>query len=187
MDNQGLLQLGERLRTANTQDSDERTEILRKELRLASTEEAKLAIYSMLVVELQSQGRFDEAEAAIREQISLAPETPELWIKLALHFFYYTKEIERALSTIDGALEECAVQGHFFRQAHLERIRIALALRAYALVEESLRQLIDYTPKPGALDSQLEMEFLPGIPDGAISASVLQRYKTRAEAEGQRL
>jgi len=109
-----LLELADRVKTLKTQGSEDCAEILRKELNTAPTQEAKLGICGMLGIELQSQGRSEEAEAVIRERISLSPDNPESWITLALHFFYYTNDIEKALSTINVAIQKASAQKHFF-------------------------------------------------------------------------
>jgi len=76
------------------------------------------------------------------------------------------------------------VDRNFFRHAHLERIRIALAMKAYPTVEESLIQLINYVPPRGTQDSRLESEFLPRIPRGAVDEKVIERYKEKVQAQG---
>ena len=183
MSDEHVLALSERVRQLKSQRNDDCSEILRSELRGSNSFEEKAFIYDMLGKELQSLGRFDEAEAAIRDRIALQPELPEGWINLALHFHHYAAEHQKALAAIAKALEKAEQSGSFFRQAHLERIRIALELRAYSMIEESLVELVKYEPVRGSLDVRLETEFLVQIPKGAVSESVLQHYGKRVEAE----
>jgi tetratricopeptide (TPR) repeat protein len=159
------------------------SELLRSELQASSSSEDKVAIYDMLSGELQSQDRFPEAEAAIRERIGLDPESPDAWINVALHFHYYAKEPQKALSAIEIAVKKARHEGAFVRQAHLERIRIALPVKAYLLVEDSLRELVNYVPKQGVIDVRLEFEFLDRIPKGAVSESLVEDYRAKVGAE----
>ena len=182
-----LLELSDRLRKLKSEGLVDCVEILQRELDAQDSLEEKLGVYAMLAVELQSQERFDEAERVIRKRISLAPEIPDAWIALALHFLYHTKEPEKALSAIDTAVEKSLPRKEFFRQAHLERIRIALALKSYSLIEESLIQLVNYTPSIGAVDSRLETEFLDMIPSGASDPQLIESYRAKAKAEAERV
>jgi tetratricopeptide (TPR) repeat protein len=183
MNQNRLLELSDRLRKMKSDGDIDCSEVLRVELQASSSQEEKLCIYNLLGLELQSQGKLDEAEAVIRERIALEPEMPDGWITLALHLLYYTREAEKALSAINVALEKSQLQGSFFRQAHLERIRIALALESYPTIEESLTHLVNYVPARGSLDVQLEAEFLGRIPKGTINESLIQRYKEKVDAE----
>lgn len=178
-----LLELSNRLRKWKSEGQVDCAEILRGELDASTSQERKLSIHSMLGIELQSQRRFEEAESAIKEGISLAPEMPDAWLTLALHYFYYVHDPEKALSAINVALEKASTEMNFVRQVHLERIRIALALKDYSTVEDSLRELVRYVPPSGSQDVQLEAEFLASVPAGAVSESLISSYKEKFERQ----
>jgi hypothetical protein len=179
MSNQSRLQeLDALLRKMRLEDRDaDLTGLLRSEVLESNDQEEKVYIYSLLAKELQSHSRLLEAEAAIRASIEIQPEIPDSWITLALHHFYYTHQLEDALSAINTAVEKSHLEGNFVRQSLLERIRIALELERYFLVEESLMALLLYEPAHGSLDVDLEGEFLSRIPPGTVNASVIERYK----------
>lgn len=151
-------------------------EMLRSELLNTDDKEKKLYLYSLIVTELQTQGRLEEAEAAIRARVDLHPQMPDGWISLALHHYYFTHNLEKALSAINAAIERSVIDGNFVRQSHLERIRIALSLEDFSLVEESIRILIEHKPRSGTMDVELESEFLPLIPVGSVSAKLIKEY-----------
>ncbi|MDH3473772.1 MAG: hypothetical protein OEM59_08765 [Rhodospirillales bacterium] len=62
------------------------------------------------------------------------------------------------------------------RHAYNTRARIAEALNDYALLEDTLGKIIDYTPSQGSQDVNYEKDFLVGIPDKVISEDVLSKY-----------
>jgi tetratricopeptide (TPR) repeat protein len=155
------------------------TDIIRGELPNLITAEEKLYVYSLLVTELQSHGRLQEAEASIRASIGIQPDKPDSWRTLALHYFYYANQPEEALAAINTAIEKSHLDGNFVRQSLTERIRIALDLRRYSLVEESMTELLDYEPDRESLDVQLEGDFLSRIPPNSVSTAIIERYKNK--------
>lgn len=184
MNQDRLEELDARLREIREVDGNaDLTDILRAELEKSGTEEEKLYVYSLLAEELHSRGMLQEAEAAIRASIQIRPGRPDAWITLALHHFYYATKPEAALSAINTAIEKSRRDGNFVRQSHIERIRIALDLQRYSVVEESLIELLKYEPGHGSLDTQLEGDFLSRIPAGMVSTAVIERYKTKLSAK----
>ena len=139
--------------------------------------EEKLYILSVLTSEYQLLGKLEEAEATIRQQIELEPNNPEAWLVLAAHYFRYVQNTPRAFSTVELAIQKALQEGNFVRQAYAERIRIALVMKNYTAVEDSLVHLIDYIPEPSSIDVELENDFLPRIPASQVRKDVLERYK----------
>lgn len=137
----------------------------------------KLYILSSLASEYQRLNRVQDAEAAIREQITLASDRPEVWMQLAAHFYRCVHDLPKALSAIEVAIEKALLEGNFVRQAHSERIRIALEMKNYQAVENSLTELIEYTPKLGSIDVSLESDFLPRIPVNSVRSELVENYK----------
>src|SRR6266496_1604858 len=172
-----LENLNDRLRQMQSADRHvDLTSVLKRELEAASNDEDKSYVYGLLATELQSQGRVQEAEDAIRSRLEIQPNKPDAWISLALHLFHYSQLPQEALSAIDTAIEKANLDGNFVRQSHIERVRIALGAAKYSLVEESLKELLDYEPRYGSLDVALEGEFLSQIPEGKVSREILEKY-----------
>jgi len=157
------------------------TGILQTALRKTEGLDEKLYILSRLASEFQLLRRPKEAEGAIKDQIALDPNKPESWLLLATLYFRYTEDLPSALSAVEVAIEKAAKEGNFVRQAHAERIRIALATKNYEIVESSLMTLIEYVPKPGSIDVELEYDFLPRIPDRGVRNDLIEKYRTLAQ------
>jgi tetratricopeptide (TPR) repeat protein len=153
------------------QDDEERAFILS---HLASEWPLELA---RLPFDNKHKAKFKEAEAVIRKCLKLQPDDPYHWIRLAEHFHYYATDLKKALQAINAAIEKAEKDKLFVRQAHGARIRIALELKDYALVEKSLEALIAYSPLPNRPDVALERDFLKKIPSGAVRDDVVARYK----------
>jgi tetratricopeptide (TPR) repeat protein len=183
MSDKRLLEISDRVRELKLNGNSDCAALLRTELQTSSSQEEKVYICDMLAAELHGQNRVDEAESVLQERIALDSERPEGWINLALHFHYYAKEPEKALSTINMALDKAKREGSFYRQAHLERIRIALQLKSYSIIEDSLRELINYFPTPDSKDIRLETEFLARIPKGAVNKTVIADYEAKVAHE----
>jgi len=105
MNGDRLIELSKRVRESKGTGQEDCSEFLRSELEVPAALEERLSIYGMLTSELQSHGRLDEAEAVIRERIALAPDMPDAWISLALHFSRYAGNTQKAVSAINAALE----------------------------------------------------------------------------------
>jgi hypothetical protein len=181
--NQRLVQLSERLRQLKANRVTDCSEWLRTELHTVDSIEEKMEIYNMLTVELQDQNRLDEAEAVITECINLNPDLPDGWISLALHFHYHREDLPKALAAIDIATDKAKRVQSFVRHAYLERIRIAISLKAYEVVEDSLTQLLSYVVPRNSLDVRLETDFLNRIPVGVINDTLMSEYRELAESE----
>jgi tetratricopeptide (TPR) repeat protein len=159
------------------------TGLLRDALRNTEDQEEKLYILSRLASEYQLLGKLEAAEDAIKKQINLAPDNPEAWLQLASHYYGLVHDLPKALSTVEVAVEKAAREGNFVRQAHAERIRIALEMKNYQVVENSLAKLIEYSPRPGSIDVELESDFLPRIPASGVRNDLVENYKKLAHAK----
>lgn len=159
------------------------TGILQAALRDAEDLDEKLFILSTLASEYQLLGKLEAAEDAIKKRIDLDPDKPEAWLQLASHYYGVVHDLPKALSTVEVAVEKAAREGNFVRQAHAERIRIALETKNYSVVESSLAKLIEYTPKPGSIDVELESDFLPRIPASGVRNDLVENYKKLAHAK----
>lgn len=178
-------------RLAELRTQDPRADLkptLEAALKGAADDEERAFILSRLVSEWHLElaqlpfndkfkDKFDAAEAVIRKCIGLQPDDPYHWIRLAEHFHYYATDLGKALEAIDTAIRKAEKQKAFVRQAHGARIRIAVELRKYPCVEESLAALIAYRPSSNSPDVALERDFLKKIPPGAVRNDLVERYK----------
>jgi len=153
------------------------TGILLEAFDNAVDNEERVHILSSLASEYQTMSRSDDAEQTIRKAITISPQSPELWIKLAEHFHYHDVDLEKALAVTETAVDKAMDEGNFVRQALGVRVRIATEARHYSVVEKTLRTLLDYEPKPGTIDVKLEGDFLNAIPVGKIDEAVMNAYK----------
>ena len=115
----------------------------------------------------------------IRQCIELEPNDSFHWIRLAEHFHYYAVDLQEALLAINTAIEKAEAEKAFVRQAHGVRIRIALELQDYMLVEKSMAKIVDYVTPSGSPDVTPEDDFLLRVPVGSIDQDVLARYRAR--------
>jgi tetratricopeptide (TPR) repeat protein len=156
---------------AAAEDDEERARILS---RLASEWPLELA---NLPFDDKHKAKFEAAEVVIRKCIEVQPDDPYHWIRLAEHYHYYATDLQKALQAINTAIEKAENEKAFVRQAHGARIRIALELQQYPLVEKSLDALIAYSPPSNSPDVALEHDFLRKIPTGAVRDELVARYK----------
>lgn len=189
MDSQRVDQLEERL--DELRQRDPRADLkpaLRSALQAAHDDDERAFILSRIAGELQlelakvpfdktHQAKFDEVEALLRRCTEIQPDDPYYPIRLAEHYYYYASDLKKAFEAISAAVEKAEKSRMFVRQAHGTRIRIALDLKDYSKVEESLVVLSSYSPSPGSPDVALERDFLKKIPPGAVRDDVVARYK----------
>ena len=121
--------------------------------------------------------RIEELQRKLSALRAQDPHEPHHWIRLAEHFQYYATDLERALDAINKAIDKARQGNAFLRQAHGSRIRIALELRQFEYVEESLKALIAYRPPKDSPDVALEKDFIKKIPAGAVSDQLIASYK----------
>lgn len=161
------------------------TEFVRAALDTAQDKEEEEFFLSTLAHEYAYSGRFDEAESTIRKQLEIAPDSPVAWVQLASHFLYNTRELKKALSAAEIAVEHAEAQGGFVRYTHGVRIRIALEMKKYEIVEASLVKLVEYTPEQPEIG--LEGDFINRIPKGKVNKEIVDRYKERLAWESGQL
>ncbi len=161
------------------------TAFVRAALDTAQDKEEEEFFLSTLAHEYAYSGRFDEAESTIRKQLEVAPDSPVAWVQLASHFLYNTRELKKALSAAEIAVEHAEAQGGFVRYTHGVRIRIALEIKKYEIVEASLVKLVEYTPEQPEI--RLEDDFISRIPERKVNKEIVDRYKERVARESGQL
>lgn len=159
---------------------------VKEELKTTADTLERLCLLTELTTAYQIIDEPGKAEAAIHEQISLAPDDPIIRTTLAEHYHYFQGDHAKALGVIENAIEMAIGQGQFVRALHGVRIRIALKLKDYGVIENSLRTLLQYKPEVGS-DVVLEDDFVDRIPLNVISGDLLNRYREAAKAEKKRV
>lgn len=153
------------------------SDIIKDALETRQDKEEIMGLLSLLASEYHLFNKLDEAEKVINERIALEPNLPDGWLSLAGHFHYYVHDLPKAYSIIEVAVEKALKDGNFVRQAYCMRIRIALDMKNYKAIEDSLGKLIKYHPKPGSIDVNYEDDFVKRIPMGEINSNILEEYK----------
>jgi len=157
----------------------------------------RIGARSFLLHEISSflmvSGRDDEALAVIHERIDFAPDDPMNWCGLAgWHFyghgFYDANEetLKAALAAIETAVAKARVHGEWHCHCLNDRCRIAVAMKRYDLLEETLREILAMPARPDVPDTQLEDDFLRRVPEGAIDRDLLARYRAALAAQEAR-
>jgi hypothetical protein len=162
---------------SNATDKQERVFILS---RLASEWQVEIAKLSFSD---EHKAKFERIERAIRECTELEPEEPYHWIRLAEYFHYYVGDLARALDAAEVAIKKAEMEKAFVRQAHGTRIRIALDMKNYSAIAQSLASLVGYTPSGREPDVALEDDFLSKIPAEAVEPEILKRYKVAVQQQ----
>ncbi len=138
--------------------------------------------------------RTDEAIAVIHQQIALDPDNSEPWQRLAGHYFYCSKpggpsqeDLGQALHAIDTAVEKARGSGNWLWYCLGDRCRIALAMKRYDLLEESMRECLEGLSRPDdSLDYGPEGEFLARIPEGTVDSALIERFRAAVAASRAR-
>lgn len=144
----------------------------------------RLLLMSHLNRFLLLDGRDNDALAVIREMTVLAPDDPLNWSRLAAWHFYChgfydaaSEDLEPALKAIDTGIAKAHPSGDLLRYCLNERCRIAVAMKRYDLLEETMRQILAIAPRRGIPDIRIEDDFLRLVPEGAIDARLLADYQ----------
>lgn len=170
------------LRSAGYDDL-EYTSRLESEVGRVTSLDEKVSLLSELSNELHRQNRDDEAEKAIKSRIAITSDLPDGWISLALHHLYYSGRLEESLEIVNVAIQKAQLDGNFLREAHIERIRIAIKMERFDIVQESILFLTVYHPPRGSVDSALDDDFLKRIPSETVDEVLLATYRKMASAE----
>ncbi len=170
-----------KLRAEYAPDEDDRTppsvEFLRSLRAKTEVESDFVMLTTLLESECSRFGLLDECEALGREMMKRFPKDPMPWISFAGFLLHTKEDLEEAKSTVEIAVEKAARRGQFVRHAYNTRARIARRLGDFALLEDTLKKLTNYAPKPGSEDIDFEDDFLVDLPSGSISEDILREYR----------
>ncbi len=131
------------------------------------------------------RGNFAAAEATYLADIAANPDDPLLLIFLAELKLYNEQTPETALPFIERAVEVSMRTGVFRRHALATKARIALEVKAYELVEDVMRRIMQLTFTRGNMDIGTERDILDRLPPGSIDAEVARDYEEYCVARGK--
>ncbi len=167
-------------------------EELRRRLASESDVERRASILQTILPICTMAGRQDEVFAVHRELIALQPDEPINWCSLAHSHMSIGPRGQvgesagkEALAAIETAVEKARASGSWLWYCLCDRCRIALDLKRYDILEDSMRKILEDRPRPpDAQDYGPEDEFLKRIPEGAVDPALIERY--RAAVAGHR-
>lgn len=139
---------------------------------------------------LVREGEDDEVTAVIHQMIEHSPDDPLNRARLsAWHLAKSGDALARpeslltALTSIDAAIAKARTfQRHSLRQCLNHRCRVAVAMKRWDLLEESLREILENRREPGI---QFEGDFLRKLPEGAVDEAVMANYKSLLARQAQ--
>lgn len=160
------------------------TGFILSELKTATEKEFRLYLFNNLAREYDYLGNYGKAEKIHKHILEINPDHPLDWMEFAMHFHYWAKDLKRALQTANKAVAKAHAFGDLLTKTHAERIRIAVALERYDVVEESLRTLAKYDPPSGSHDRELgfEKDIINKIPQDAVDKNLLESYRRKARS-----
>ncbi|MBY0572857.1 MAG: hypothetical protein K2P84_04190 [Undibacterium sp.] len=155
---------------------DDVEKLLSNLLEFAKTNDEKDLVFSELVNHYHRAKKLLDAKTLLKERIELAPDRVSGWLGMAEHFHYHDVDLDRASENIEIALRNAIVQKELVRQVLGVRIRIALEQGKYEVVNQSLRELVDYQVPEAGLDVGFEKDFVSQIPVHLVDEAILNRY-----------
>lgn len=171
----------------------EAIDLLRSWIHDERAADARLIVLAEVANLLQVAGRDEEALAAIDDLIALAPDEPIGWSRLAAWHFYchgaYSaneQTLGAALSAINVAVARAREQGSHLRYCLNERARIAVAMKNWDIVEQTLNEILAIPAGRGVPDIALEDDFLQRVPERTIDCDLLRRYRSACAAQEAR-
>lgn len=134
-----------------------------------------------LIGEFHRHGRYGEAEAVLYAEVEREPTEPFHSLRLAEHFHYYEVDLPRSLGHVAQAVAKAKADGKFMYQSLGAQARLAVEAQDWPLLEATLHNLALYEHTPGDADIFPETDFLPRIPAGVVSPTVVDAYAQRVE------
>lgn len=150
---------------------------LQELLALAVGVDEKQHVFGMLANHYNLVDDAPRALRALQDRLALCPESAQSWLGLAEYFHYHDIDLAKASENIEIALEKSLAEGVQVVQVLGARIRIALEMKDYARVNDSLSHLLEYTHPPGSIDVAPESDFISQLPHEAVDADLLARYE----------
>lgn len=125
---------------------------------------------------LVTAGRYHEALQLLVELSERYPNDVRLLISKATLYLYFIKDFERALSSIEVALELARRTGFFRREALGDKARILLKLGRGEELSDVLEEIMSLKMSKDIPDIARERDFVDRAPPGFIREDVLARY-----------
>lgn len=177
---QRLLKIWERYRKLlRTNRSGDHSGFLLAELERTKSPDERFAIEADLVSEFERKGRHKDAELILGRHVRANPNHPYPLISLAEHFHYYDINRRRALRLIGTAWRRAQKIREFGYQTLGVQARLAIETRNWRLLANTIRSMTKYRHRTGHADVFPETDFIPRIPKGKVSRSVLDAYERR--------
>jgi tetratricopeptide (TPR) repeat protein len=149
--------------------------IVSERMQTADSEDCR-----MLAGELESllreAGEYGRALEILEEMIERYPDDVRVPISGASLYLYYLDDLEKALISIDHALERAHRTGFFRREALGVKARILLQLGRGEELSDVLEEIMSLQMIRDIPDVGRERDFVDRAPLGLIRADVLARY-----------
>lgn len=153
-------------------------ELLRMLRSEATNDSEFIVLTTLLESECSRFGLFEERESLARQMTELFPEKPMPWIVLAEFLLHAKEDAAEARQVVEIAVEKATDKAQYVRHAYNTRARVARRLGDFPLLEDTLKKLSTYKPRPGSRDIGYETDFLVDLPPGSVSEEVLRRYES---------
>ena len=130
----------------------------------------------MLVDELGRHFRHSETRAVLEDLTSEYPDDPFIHASLASQLHYIENASTRALREVQHAiLKAKAISRYVFYSLTLQA-DIATSVEDFALVEATLKEMMDFSMPAELIDIAPELSYLKRIPKGAIDEELRSRF-----------
>lgn len=167
------MEWAERLR--REQSLDHAIDVVSARMRESSNEDCR-HLASSLVSFLTLADRDNEAIAVTDEMIASNVDDVRFAIRKASLYLYFVEDLEKALRSIDFALERAHRTKRFRREALGVRARILLKLGRGKELSLVLDEIMSMEMIKGVPDVGRERDFVDRAPPGMIPEDVLARY-----------
>ena len=151
-------------------------EVVKKKCLDAADDSDQYQLASILKELLIESGREQEALRLIDEMIRRIPDDVRFPIAKASLNFYFLRDLEEALTSIDEALVRARRTGFFRREALGVKARILLKLGLREQLSQALEEIMSLEMKQGVPDIGRERDFVDRAPPELISEDLRTRY-----------
>jgi hypothetical protein len=134
-----------------------------------------------LINEHCRHNRYAEAEALLYSEVAQQPREPYHSLRLGEHFHYYNADLSKSVKHLRDAIAKARIDGKVMYQALGAQARVAIELKDWSLLAETLHELAVNEHTPGNADVFPETDFLAHIPDGAVPEAVISAYEARVQ------
>lgn len=174
--------LRRRGRTRPEESYKEAMEYLYAFLNQDLSSEDRMFIYGQIASEQAGYRYLDEAEATHEEIVRLFPESPVSWIQASDFYLWTRDDPGRALLMADRAVAAAKRMGCFVIHAYNTRCRAARRSENFAVLNQTIKDILAQTNVAGSMDSSYECDFLVGLPANAVDVDLVRRLQKLCDA-----